>query len=60
MIRAAMGKLERCLQGHVLRWHNELGKTEMPATDYIAMLEGKNAALEKQVCLKCPLTATLL
>ena len=39
-----------CLQGHVLRWHEDHGTSQMPATEYIAMLEKELTALRKQVC----------
>ena len=37
------------MQGNVLRWHEEHGTTQMPATEYIAMLEKELTALRKQV-----------
>ena len=40
-----------CMQGNVLRWHEEHGTIQMPATEYITMLEKEVTALRKQVCI---------
>ena len=39
------------MQGNVLRWPEEDGASQMPAIEYIAMLEKELAALRKQVGL---------